>query len=78
VLVGRLMQAELVEDAGHVAFHGFEPSILQHMHDALSDQGLILADDHPNLRWRTHATKLALSAVIISPRVSPRPRRGYP
>ena len=32
-----------------------EPRVPQHIHDALLDEGLVLADDHPNLRWRTHA-----------------------
>ena len=38
--------------------YDLQPTVLQDMHDTLADDGLVLADEHPNPCWLGHATKL--------------------
>jgi hypothetical protein len=39
-----------------------EAVVLQHVHDALPDEGLVVAHDHADLPWRTHSTTPTLPA----------------
>ena len=53
-----------------VASHSdhFKPSLLEHTHDALSDQRLVLTDHHPDRRRLSHGPTLSAAWGYPKPR----------
>jgi hypothetical protein len=56
----RAIRARLPDEVARIGGgpDDLEPAVLQNMDDARAHDGLILADEYPNLRWLGHGTKL--------------------